>query len=155
MSGNELESAIMNARAQTMAEAIIADGYRLTAARQTVIACLVQSGGHISADDLAAQVHAAAPQVGRMTVYRTLELLSKLGQIQPIYQGTGAAHYVLMEAGSHHHLVCNRCHVVIDFDDCLEAELARFLADKYAFQVQSHVLEIHGICQQCAESPPV
>jgi len=141
----------MTNQAELLAASITENGFRLTAARLIVIDCLVMSGGHISADELVAQVHAKSPTVGRMTVFRTLELLTELGQIQPTYLGTGAAHYVLMQGGSHHHLICTRCQRVIDFDDCLEQELAQMLGEKYQFIVQSHLLEVHGICSNCRD----
>ena len=134
---------------EIISNAVENNGHRLTAARRVIIEAFVSSEGHITADALAARVHATAPQVGRMTVYRTLELLSRLGVVRPIYQGTGAAHYVLMTDGSHHHLICNRCHGVIEFDDCTAGELARQLADRFNFQVSSHLLELHGVCVNC------
>ena len=134
---------------ELLANVVEKNGHRLTAARQAIIAGLVACGGHITADDLAAQVRAAAPKVGRMTVYRTLDLLSELGAIRPIFQGTGAAHYILLAEGSHHHLICNRCHRVIEFDNCQGGELAQALGQQFNFQVQSHLLEVHGLCQNC------
>lgn len=139
----------MSEQATILAEAIVAKGYRMTHARQVIIEQLVASGGHITADDLATQVRAAAPQVGRMTVYRTLELLCELGQLRPIFQGTGAAHYILMSEGSHHHLICVRCNHIIEFDECQTDELTAQLSELYNFQVQGHLLEIHGLCAQC------
>lgn len=125
------------------------NGHRLTAARKTIIATLVASGGHLSADDLVVRVRAAAPQVGRMTVYRTLDLLSSLGLIRPIYQGTGAAHYILMTDGSHHHLICNGCGLVIEFDHCLNRDVGAALSAQFNFQIYSHLLEFHGLCAGC------
>ena len=151
MSGNAHESSVLKNHNDTLAEAVTAAGYRLTSARRTVIACLVQSGGHISADELVKEVHSVAPHVGRMTVYRTLELLSDLGQIQPTYQGTGAAHYVLMSKGSHHHLICVRCHCVIDFDRCGAGASVEKLGQQYSFRVQSHMLEVYGFCASCQD----
>lgn len=139
----------MTNEVETLSNAITENGYRLTAARKAVIESLVECGGHISADDLATQVRAEVPQVGRMTVFRTLELLGKLGLIRPIYQGTGAAHYVLMHGGSHHHLVCTHCHRIIDFERCGSGELALGLGQQYNFQVQSHMLEVYGLCEDC------
>ncbi|NJN82478.1 MAG: transcriptional repressor [Caldilineaceae bacterium] len=139
----------MSNQVEILSEAIVEKGYRLTHARRVVIDCLVQSGGHISADDLVAQVHSIAPHVGRMTVFRTLELLTELGHVQPTYQGTGAAHYILMKEGSHHHLICTRCYQIIDFDDCMEKELAQMIGERFNFEVQSHLLEVHGLCEAC------
>lgn len=124
-------------------------GYRLTAARQQILQVLTASGGHVTADELVELVHEEAPGVGRMTVYRTLDLLSELGLIRPVYQGTGAAHYVLMADGHHHHLVCSVCHRVIEFDDCVLGEIERLIGNRYQFQVQSHLLELYGRCPNC------
>ena len=107
------------------------NGHRLTAARQAILEVLLASGGHISADQLAEMVRNQAPQVGRMTVYRTLELLSELGVIRPVYQGTGAAHYILMEDGHHHHLVCAGCDCVIEFEDCVLAEIEELVSGRF------------------------
>jgi Fur family ferric uptake transcriptional regulator len=124
-------------------------GYRLTPARQAILRAFVTCGGHISADDLVEVVHQQAPQVGRMTVYRTLELMSRLGLIRPVYQGTGAAHYILMRDGHHHHLVCAVCDTVIEFDDCVLAEIERVVGERFDFQVRGHLLEFYGRCQDC------
>lgn len=139
----------MTTQFDLIAQAITKHGHRLTMARRAIVVALLQSQGHITADDLVTLVHQQSPQVGRMTVYRTLDLLSEIGVIRPIYQGTGAAHFILMAEGSHHHLICNRCHEVIEFDDCFADELTQQLAKRFNFQISSHLLEMHGLCQNC------
>lgn len=139
----------MNEQFTALSVALQEKGYRLTAARQAILQTLVGCGGHVTADDLAARVREDAPGVGRMTVYRTLELLSELGLIRPVYQGTGAAHYVLMADGHHHHLICSVCHRVIEFDDCVLGEIERLICNRYQFEVQSHLLELYGRCPDC------
>ena len=142
----------MNEDAQPRLErALQARGYRLTPARRAILAALTAAGGHVTADELAAAVHQNAPTVGRMTVYRTLDLLGELGLLRPVYQGTGAAHYVLLLDGHHHHLVCSRCRRVIEFDECALAELAETVGRRYGFAVEGHLLEFYGRCVECRE----
>jgi Fur family ferric uptake transcriptional regulator len=141
----------MNNQLAVLGKALQKEGYRLTEARRSILEALVDSGGHISADGLAEVVRQIAPGVGRMTVYRTLDLLSELGLIRPVYQGTGAAHYILMENGHHHHLICSNCDRVIEFEDCLVEELARALGGRFDFKVQGHLIELYGVCQSCRE----
>jgi len=124
-------------------------GYRLTAARRAILQALADSGGHVTADELVTLVRKTSSGVGRMTVYRTLELLSELGIIHPVYQGTGAAHYILMEHGRHHHLICSTCHKVIEFDDCVLTEIEQMASSRFHFQVESHLLELYGRCPDC------
>ncbi len=138
-------------RAATMERALTAGGYRLTAARRAILAALLAAEGHVTADDLAESVHCAAPRVGRMTVYRTLDLLCDLGLLRPVYQGGGAAHYVLMQDGHHHHLVCSVCRQVIEFDDCALGELAEIVGRRFGFAVEGHLLEFYGRCSDCRE----
>ena len=128
-----------------------AHGYRLTAAREAIIAALVQAGGHVSADELVALVHTAAPHVGRMTVYRTLDLLCELGCLRPVYQGTGAAHYILFADGHHHHLVCRQCEKVVEFEECLLRELEERIGRRFNFAIEGHLLELYGLCGECQQ----
>ena len=139
----------MDRETEKILDIIVRNGKRLTSARQAIVTTLVNSAGHITADDLADRVREEAPHVGRMTVYRTLDLLCELGAVRPIYQGTGAAHYILMADGSHHHLICNRCHDVIEFDECSAAPLLEKVAKQFNFHVFSHLLELNGLCEKC------
>lgn len=132
-----------------MALELQGNGFRLTAARQAILQVLVRTGGHITADELADKVRQTSPGVGRMTVYRTLDVLCQLNLIRPVYQGTGAAHYVLMADGHHHHLICSGCGTVIEFDDCVLSEVEQAIGGHYQFQVKGHLLEFFGLCVQC------
>jgi Fur family transcriptional regulator, ferric uptake regulator len=126
-------------------------GHKLTAARRVILETLLASGGHLSADELAERVRQAAPGVGRMTVYRTLDLLNDLGLIRPVYQGTGAAHYVWLHDGHHHHLVCSSCDQVIEFEDCVIEDVTDQLGRRFNFQIEGHLLELYGVCGDCSQ----
>jgi len=126
-----------------------ARGFRVTQARRTILDTLIRAGGHLSADDLAERVHAIEPHIGRMTVYRTLELLCEVGVVRPIYQGTGAAHYIFLHEGHHHHLICNQCHQVMEFDECTIGEIAQVISKRFNFELQGHLLEFYGLCTHC------
>ena len=124
-------------------------GYRLTPARRLILGTLADSGGHLSADELTERVRRQA-DIGRMTVYRTLDLLCDMGLLRPVYQGTGAAHYILLEDGHHHHLVCSRCSRVVEFDECALGDLPARIAGRFGFCVEGHLLELYGVCGDCA-----
>lgn len=124
-------------------------GHRLTATRLAVWEALHSCEGHVTADDLVAHMHADGANIGRMTVYRTLDLLAELGLVRPAYQGTGAAHYILLQDGHHHHLVCGHCDRTIEFDDCGLGELGRTVSARYGFAIEGHLLEFYGTCADC------
>ncbi len=147
---SDLESA--GQRVLALQERMKKQGYRITPARNIILHVLARSGGHLTADELAARVREEAPGIGRMTVYRTLEILQQLGLAQPIYQGTGAAHYVLIEDGHHHHLICSLCNRIIEFDECVVQEIGEVLSRRLDFQIHSHMVEFYGLCAQCRQS---
>lgn len=139
----------MTSALETLRQALKMHGSRLTPAREAILQALVASGGHMTADALVELVHESSPRTGRMTVYRTLDLLCELGVLRPVYQGTGAAHYVLMEDGHHHHLICSQCEQVVEFDDCVVEALQETIGRRFDFQVQGHLLELYGLCPDC------
>lgn len=136
----------------TLEQALVENGYRLTGARRAIIAALATSGDHVTADALVELVKQASPTVGRMTVYRTLDLLCELGVVRPVYQGGAAAHYVLLLDGHHHHLICSQCGQVIEFDECVLGGLSERIGRRFDFEVQGHLLEFYGLCPACRPS---
>ncbi len=140
---------MLDSRITQIQAALKQQGYRLTSSRQKIVQALLGSGGHLTADDLLEVIHETDTTVGRMTVYRTLELLSELGLIRPVYQGTGAAHYILLDGGHHHHLICSSCDAVIEFEECGLQEVETLLAARFDFAIEGHLVEFYGRCQNC------
>jgi Fur family transcriptional regulator, ferric uptake regulator len=87
---------------------LAAHGGRRTAARRAIVEALVESGSHITAEDLASRARARTPSVNLSTVYRTLEALEELGIVDHVHFGHGRAVYHPANE-DHHHLVCERC----------------------------------------------
>lgn len=135
----------------TLQQALADNGYRLTDARRAIIAALAASDDHPTADALADVVKQGSPTIGRMTVYRTLDLLCELGRLRPVYQGGGAAHYVLLHDGHHHHLICSQCERVVEFDECVLGSLSEIIGRRFDFEVQGHLLEFYGLCPECRQ----
>jgi Fur family ferric uptake transcriptional regulator len=138
-----------NQLTEELSSALQQEGFRMTQSRRHILAALVSCQGHITADDLYEVVHRKQPGIGRMSVYRTLDVLADLGLIRPVYQGTGAAHYVLLDQGHHHHLVCSNCDKVIEFEECVLQEIENSISRSYNFEIQGHLLEFFGRCSDC------
>lgn len=90
--------------------------------------------------------------VGRSSVYRGIEELHDLGLITRVDVGDGIVRYEavrLDEEHHHHHMLCERCGLLIPFDD---AELERTLlavAQRYAFTLKDHDVTLRGVCVEC------
>ena len=130
-------------------EALRRSGHRITQARREVIETLAEGPAHLTAPRLVEAVQERAPGVGRASVYRTLELLTRLGLVQTCTLGGTAAIYVLTPAGNHHHVVCIDCHKTIEFDECVLGQLEEQLAATLGFQFEGHLVEMYGRCPDC------
>ena len=125
-------------------------GYKLTPPRMAVLQVLEQSHEHLSHAEILARGQALYPALGRATVYRTLEVLTRLGIVRPIYLGDQSVCFCRAD-GAHHHLICSDCGVVTEFDECIIDELQQTLSEQLNFQIKGHLLEFYGLCERCHE----
>lgn len=129
-------------------------GYRLTPQRLMILSAMESSRDHISAEEIYAQVAAKYPNVNISTVYRTLELLKKLGLVYEIDLGEGRIRYHTEASGHHHHLVCQECGEVIDIDESTLSSLSDILLRDYHFKAELRHVAIFGLCENCRKKKP-
>lgn len=132
-----------------LAQLLHTAGYKYTKPRRAVAQVLLENRRHLTAPEIVDAVATLDPSVGRMSVYRTLDLFTRLGLIRPIFQGSMNARYAIMVGGHHHHLVCETCGAVIHFDDCPLEDLKKELETRYDFVIDGHLLEFFGHCNKC------
>ena len=125
-------------------------GVRITTARRAVIAALVGTDGHVTAEDIAIAVQRTAPEIHLSTVYRTLESLEELGVVDHVHLGHGSAVYHLA-ANRHQHLVCERCKKVIHLPPGFVDTLSRDIDTRYNFTLRPHHFALIGLCEDCRE----
>ncbi len=126
-------------------------GYKITPPRLAVLEIIQREGEHLNPQEILEQAQAIHPQTGRATVYRTLELLTNLGIVRPIYVGDSGPTYIRAEGG-HHHLVCSQCGCVVDFEQCVADSMERELEERFGFRIKSHLLEFYGLCPRCKKA---
>lgn len=124
-------------------------GYRLTPQRMMVLAAIEGSADHISAEEIYAQVITKYPHVNISTVYRTLELLKRLGLVTETDLGGGRVRYHPADKGHHHHLVCQECGAIIGLDEAVLYPLKDTLRREYKFEADLRHLAIFGRCSKC------
>lgn len=93
----------------------------------------------------------ACREIDRASVYRTVALFERLGIMQRLQIGWKYK-LELTDAFSHHHhhLTCLRCGRVISFDETNTlAEDLRRIGQTHSFIIQSHQLELQGLCPAC------
>lgn len=138
-------------RQEQIKERLHQAGYKYTRPRQQVAEILIEHSTHLTAPEIVDMVADRDESIGRMSVYRTLDLFTRLGFVRPSFQDGANAHYIVVLDGHHHHLVCQGCGRVIHFDEfsCPVAALEQEIAETFGFEVEGHVLEFYGRCEEC------
>lgn len=131
---------------------------RWTVPREVILDLLSQTSKHMSAKEIYASLYKMYPGIGLTTVYRTLDLLSRMGIINKLTFGDRQNRYEFRSGKKkehHHHLICTKCGRIIDYSDFIDEELElvkkteETLAEKYNFTVLDHNIEFYGLCEKC------
>jgi Fur family ferric uptake transcriptional regulator len=139
--------------AAPLAERLRAHGLRLTAQRQRVLEA-VGALEHATPEAIGARLREEAGPAGAApdtsTVYRTLEVLERLGLVWHTHLGRGAPVYHAAEH-PHLHVVCSSCGEIASADPDLLAGAAERLATELGFTVDVGHVALSGTCRACRE----
>ncbi len=95
-------------------------------------------------------MRAIFPSLSRATVYNTLELLSRLGEIQQLTVTDKKARYD-PNPKPHHHFFCRRCGRLLDIEtSCPIAESGWVEGNK----IEAVQACFYGICSECLQREP-
>jgi Fur family ferric uptake transcriptional regulator len=89
--------------------------------------------------------------IGLATVYRTLQSLAEVGEVDAVVTDSGETLYRRCEqpAEHHHHLRCRECGAALDVDVPEFEEWANQLAARHGYTRVDHTVEITGVCADC------
>lgn len=126
---------------------------RTTHPRQVIARSLIRmgkSGAVFSTEDLIKRLHRSNPQIGRATVYRSIEKLVRMKVLERIDFSDGTHFFRLCASdGHHHHLACTSCHRVLDLDFCLNKDQISTIEQQQGFSIQDHAITLFGLCKDC------
>ena len=126
------------------------DKLRMTQQRRVILEELRKDNIHPTADQLYERVRRRLPRISLGTVYRNLEILTSLGEIQTLELSGSQKRYDGIPH-RHYHIRCINCDRV---DDAPIAPLNALEDDLYGttvFEIIGHNLEFTGLCPQCSQ----
>ncbi len=127
-------------------------GYRRTEPRRVVARLIADRAGHFTAADLVDDARQQRLEVGRATIFRTLELFTELNAVERVDLPSGDHAYVECEPVHHHHVICSQCGRATEVEACGMPAVIRDVGKATGFKIQSHRLELFGICPDCLAS---
>ncbi len=88
--------------------------------------------------------------IDQATVYRILMSFVKAKLVKQIDLGDEYTYFELVDEHDHHHVVCQKCKKISDFTGCgIEEVIAKALKQTGFTQINTHALELFGVCKSC------
>ncbi len=121
---------------------------KLTRQRQHILDAFLKTE-HVTAEQMYRQLAKRDPRIGLATIYRTLNLFCAAGLGQARHFGTQTQYDNISHKGHHDHLICTSCGKIVEFENIDIERLQEEVARKQGFRIQTHKLELYGLCPAC------
>jgi Fe2+ or Zn2+ uptake regulation protein len=123
-------------------------GYRKTNQRAMILSIVQEAESHLTAGEIFERVRQRDPRVAYGTVYRTLHLLARHGEVLELSFADQSSRYDA-RTDRHDHVHCTVCGLLVDVDVPV-ALIARHVAEEQSgFAVVNHHTIFAGSCPEC------
>ena len=120
--------------------------YRMTPQRMAILEVLEGNRNHPSAEELHREVQENFPTITLATVYNTLEMLKKNGEVREL---TIDPRRYDPDMGLHHHMLCRQCGRVADVHKYFDLHLTE--EERKGFDIENNHIDFYGTCSECRE----
>jgi len=134
---------------QSNRRALNVTGLRATSQRALILEIIRR--GHLDADEIYRQAREKQPRLSLSTVYRTLQVLKKLGLVEELHFDEAHHHYEMKPSSEHHHLVCLGCGKVVEFECPLSLKMKEDIAREKGFEITGAEIRMTGYCPKCRQ----
>ncbi|ENQ3078634.1 peroxide-responsive transcriptional repressor PerR [Bacillus multifaciens] len=123
-------------------------GVRITPQRHAILEYLVESMMHPTADEIYKALEGKFPNMSVATVYNNLRVFKEVGLVKELTYGDASSRFDYVTS-QHYHVICEKCGKIVDFSYAGLEEIENEAAKATGFVINSHRLEIYGVCQDC------
>jgi Fur family ferric uptake transcriptional regulator len=122
---------------------------RMTRQRRMILEEIRRINNHPAADEIYERVRKQLPRISLATVYRNLDVLCELGEIQRLELSGAMKRYDGIPK-KHYHIRCVCCDRVDDAPIAPLNELEDDLYGTTVYEIIGHNLEFTGLCPECS-----
>jgi Fur family peroxide stress response transcriptional regulator len=120
---------------------------KITPQRLGIFRILEGNSMHPSAEDVFKEIRDSYPTISFTTVYKTLEIMEKMGEILKVTIDEQRKHYD-PDTNVHHHIICSKCNKISDIKkEYIKPRLPREVLDE--FTPSSYQISFYGTCKKC------
>jgi Fur family peroxide stress response transcriptional regulator len=140
----------MNSRLEQAVEKLKSTGVRMTPQRYAILEFLLSSMSHPTADEIYKSLEGKFPNMSVATVYNNLRVFKEAGLVRELTYGDASSRFDA-NMTDHYHVICRKCGKITDFDYPTLIDVEREAAKRTGFRVESHRMEVYGICKECQQ----
>ena len=135
-------------RLRKAVEKLKATGVRMTPQRHAILEYLLSTMSHPTADEIYKALEKDFPNMSVATIYNNLRLFKEAGLVRELTYGDSSSRFDA-NMSDHYHIICRRCGKITDFEYPPLIEVEEEAARKTGFRVDSHRMEVYGLCTDC------
>lgn len=122
---------------------------RITPQRHAVLSVLAHSHDHPSAESIYDELFLHYPTMSLATVYKTLNLLKKEGEVLELEFSELGNRYDGKKPYPHPHVICTACGTIVDPSQLDLEQISQKMMEETGFKIMSHRLDFFGLCPDC------
>lgn len=142
---------VTNARLTTAVDSLKQSGVRMTPQRHAILNYLLSSLNHPTADEIYKSLESVFPNMSVATVYNNLRVFKEAGLVSELTYGDASSRFDA-NMTAHYHVICGNCGQITDFEYPTLRDVERQAAMSTGYQVDSHRMEIYGVCPTCHQA---
>ena len=117
--------------------------------REEIKSFLKTRKDHPTADVVYMNVRQTYPNISLGTVYRNLQLLADIGEIQKVDVGDGIDHFDA-DISIHYHFICKSCSAVLDLDmQEMDPHILQTAGKSFQGRIDGQGTYFYGLCEEC------
>lgn len=125
---------------------------RITETRKAIIAYIVNSHEHPSADKIYNDLLPEYPNMSLATVYNNMKVLVDEGFVTELKVTNDTTTYYDFMGHQHINIVCKNCGDIADFMDVDAMDIGKEAYEQTGYQITKVQLTAYGICPKCQEN---
>ena len=119
--------------------------------RESIKNFLVTRYDHPTAETVYLNIRKEFPNISLGTVYRNLNLLAEIGEIQKLSPGIGPDRFDGNPA-PHYHFICRHCGCVMDLTVSGLDHINILAGQDFDGEIEGHITYFYGVCPSCKAS---
>lgn len=140
----------MGARVAEALEQLKMTGVRMTPQRHAILAHLMNSMTHPTADEIYKALSPEYPSMSVATIYNNLRLFVEAGLVRELTYGDDSSRFDA-DLSDHYHAICESCGAIVDFEYPPLLQVEKAASEQTGFVVRGHRMEVYGVCGSCAD----